>query len=153
MSRSIPRLSARIPPPRAIITRSQYRSLFRTPILGKEPATSTSDPNFKPNLDRHTLKPESDEYSKTGGDHAAAAQKSASFDPKNLDVEGEKDIAGKGVDVNPLDVSPANREVSQARAEDEGMPESGVERTSASRRGGAKKGKEVRQYEESKTGS
>ena len=106
------------------------------------------DSLLKPNLDRHTLKPESDEYSKSGGDHAAAAQQTASFNPSDTDPASEKEVAGKGTQVNPLEMSPANREASQVRGEREGMPERGVDRTAVSKRGGGKKGKEVRQYDD-----
>ncbi|CAG8983928.1 hypothetical protein HYALB_00006895 [Hymenoscyphus albidus] len=80
----------------------------------------------KGNEDRESMNTDSDEYTKSGTDDLSAKQEEAAFDPKATKPETERKIAGeskgdkkdegKG---NPLDVSPANREVSQQRGEQE----------------------------------
>ncbi len=43
------------------------------------------------------------------------AHDEAAFDPNKTDPESEKDTAGKGVDGNPLEVSPANQDISKPK--------------------------------------
>lgn len=70
---------------------------------------------------------DSDEYTKSGTDDLSAKQEEAAFDPKATKPETERKIAGeekKGKKEgkeggNPLDVSPANRDVSRQRGEQE----------------------------------
>lgn len=71
---------------------------------------------------------DSDEYTKSGTDDISAKQEEAAFDPKATKPETERKIAGedgKGNKAgkegkgNPLDVSPANKDVSQQRGEQE----------------------------------
>ncbi|KAK8195859.1 hypothetical protein M8818_007010 [Zalaria obscura] len=87
------------------------------------------------------LKPESNEYSKSGSDDAAAATEDTAFNPNKTSPEEEHDAAGEESKKasNPLDVSPANHDVSQPRGGQEGGHEgsasesgqsSGRERTS-----------------------
>ncbi|KAF7891811.1 hypothetical protein EAF00_008113 [Botryotinia globosa] len=76
------------------------------------------------------------EYSKSGSDDAAAREESAAFDPSITSPESEKSEAGKGGDGNPLDVSPANQEVSKPRGEQEG----GAERSPGDKNVSGRKG-------------
>ncbi|KAI7216151.1 hypothetical protein KC333_g5015 [Hortaea werneckii] len=79
------------------------------------------------------LKPEPNEMSKSGSDDQAAAVEDAAFNPKKTSPEDEYNTAGgesekHGVSGasqkkkmnNPLDVSPANHEVSKPRSGTEG---------------------------------
>ncbi|KAI6801812.1 hypothetical protein KC327_g15758 [Hortaea werneckii] len=71
------------------------------------------------------LKPEPNEMSKSGSDDQAAAVEDAAFNPKKTSPEDEYNTAGgesakHGKMNNPLDVSPANHEVSKPRSGTEG---------------------------------
>ncbi|KAL9113834.1 MAG: hypothetical protein Q9227_001968 [Pyrenula ochraceoflavens] len=78
--------------------------------------------------DRNSINTEASEYSKSGSDNGAAHQNEAAFDPTKTDPQEMKEKAGEGNDVNPLEVSPANPEVSQQRGETEGGPEKGTDK-------------------------
>ncbi len=78
----------------------------------------------KDSQDKDSINTEATEYSKSGSDDQSARNQDAAFDPDVTSPEGEKDAAGKGKGGNPLDVSPANREVSKPRGEQEGGAES-----------------------------
>ncbi|QSZ35978.1 hypothetical protein DSL72_007100 [Monilinia vaccinii-corymbosi] len=94
--------------------------------------------------DRNSIDTEATEYSKSGGDDAAAREARAAFDPGITRPEGEGEVAGRGKgrgegkekEGNPLDVSPANQEVSRATREGE---EAGA-RGSAGDKGGSGSG-------------
>ncbi|CAK4032354.1 Hypothetical predicted protein [Lecanosticta acicola] len=74
--------------------------------------------------DKDSINPESNEYSKSGGDGAAAqATEKAAFDPKQTSPEEEEQMASReagGESNNPLNVSPANTAISQPRGQQEG---------------------------------
>lgn len=89
-------------------------------------------------LDREKMNTESNEYSKSGSDAAAATEDQAAFDPDKTSPESQKNSEGK-----PLEVSPGNHDVSQARDTEEGGSEKGVERTHSSGGGSPSKGKKV----------
>ncbi|KAL2069664.1 hypothetical protein VTL71DRAFT_14343, partial [Oculimacula yallundae] len=80
------------------------------------------------NQDKDSIDTEATEYTKSGTDDGAAKQEEAAFDPSTTDPEQERKIAGKGTEGsgNPLDVSPANPEVSKQRGQTEGGAEKGV---------------------------
>jgi len=83
--------------------------------------------------DRDSIDTEATEYSKSGTDDGSARQEEASFDPKTTDPQKEKKIAGEGEGSgNPLEVSPANPEVSKPRGETEG----GAENSGGNKRSG-----------------
>jgi len=65
--------------------------------------------------DKDSIDTEATEYSKSGTDDGVARQEEAAFDPKKTSPEQEKKTAGEGTEEsgNPLDVSPANSEVSK----------------------------------------
>lgn len=71
------------------------------------------------------------EYSKSGTDTTSAQQEKAAFDPTVTSPEKEEEIAGRGNEGNPLNVSPANRGVSESPSSQEkpveGKKETGQE--------------------------
>lgn len=76
---------------------------------------------------------EATEYSKSATDDEGARQEDAAFNPDITDPQEQKDKAGEGTGGdkdanNPLDVSPANPEVSKQRGKTEG----GAENSSSS---------------------
>lgn len=70
--------------------------------------------------DREKLNPDADENAVSGTDNTAAENESAAFNPNISDPQEAKKEAGKGNDVNPLDASPANPDISQPTSETEG---------------------------------
>jgi len=94
----------------------QARSFTSTP----HPRAENDSAKKSAVLDREKLDPEADEYSGSGTDDAAAKNEQAAFDPNITSPEGAKDKAGEGNEGNPLEVSPANQDVSQGTAEEEG---------------------------------
>ncbi|KAF7861924.1 hypothetical protein EAF04_007805 [Stromatinia cepivora] len=93
------------------------------------PFTCTPHPPFprKDSQQKDSINTSATEYSKSGTDDAAAQEQSAAFDPNITNPESEKDEAAKGEKKegygNPLEVSPANRDVSQKTDEQGGGPE------------------------------
>lgn len=105
--------------PRASIQLSQPRFL------------STTAPRFarKDTQDKDSLKPESNEYSKSGSDSAAAAS-DAAFDPNKTSPESaeqtsENEGQDKSGEGDPLNASPANPSISKPRGAQEGGAEDG----------------------------
>lgn len=92
------------------------------------PATQTVNQDFNDkkstHLERDKVYGQSAEYTGSGTDDAVAARQDIAFNASktaSLDPEHARKEAGKGdVDVNPLEVSPANREVSETSREIEG---------------------------------
>jgi hypothetical protein len=101
-------------------------------------SSSLAYPPTKEGQDKDSLTPRSTEYSKSGDDDAAAATSKTAFDPNQTAPETEDKSADQesGQNVNPLNVSPANRGVSQPRESTEGGAESssGESRHSQSQR-------------------
>lgn len=98
---------------------------------------------------KDSLNPRSTEYSKSGSDDFSAATEKAAFDPSSTSPEEAMDTADKesGEETSPLDVSPANQEVSQPRGASEGGAEGSAgesgqtsERQRTSGRGSPQKG-------------
>ncbi|KAK4901667.1 hypothetical protein LTR27_001439 [Elasticomyces elasticus] len=87
---------------------------------------STQQAARKDAMDKDSLKPEPNEYSKSGSDDAAAAVDDAAFDPSKTSPEEEHKSAeaqsGSPSD-NPLEVSPANQEVSKPKEQAQGETE------------------------------
>ncbi|KAF7191321.1 hypothetical protein HII31_07344 [Pseudocercospora fuligena] len=78
---------------------------------------------YKDDQDKDSLNPHSTEYSKSGGDQAAAATENAAFDPSKTSPEEQHESARQetgGDSNNPLNVSPANHDISQPRGAQEG---------------------------------
>lgn len=92
----------------------------------------------KDTQDKDSLNPTSTEYSKSGSDDAAAATQDAAFNPNKTSPEEAQKAAEGESNINPLNVSPGNPEVNQARGDQEGGAQ-GSPRTSASGGGSAPK--------------
>ncbi|KAL8860503.1 MAG: hypothetical protein Q9178_003162 [Gyalolechia marmorata] len=130
-----------LPPPST--TPTNIRFLSQTPSL--------TYPR-KDDQDKDSINREATEYSKSGTDDASALQEDTAFDPSVTEPGEQKDKVGSktGASNNPLEVSPANPDVSQPRHPQEGGSEnsskssgttSGRERSSGG--GSAKKGSKV----------
>ncbi|KAL9099965.1 MAG: hypothetical protein Q9163_004606 [Psora crenata] len=80
----------------------------------------------KSSQDKDSINREPMEYSNSGTDQQEAEQDDPAFNPDITDPQRQKAAAGKtsGDNSNPLDVSPANTEVSKPKAETEGGPQS-----------------------------
>jgi len=96
--------------------------------------------------DKDEINPESNEYSKSGSDHEAAQMDDPSFNPKRTSPEKQKSKAGDVSEgANPLEVSPANPDVSKGAGSKEAQ-NSPKEQSSSSKQSGhgsPKKGKKV----------
>ncbi|KAI9835950.1 MAG: hypothetical protein M1819_001848 [Sarea resinae] len=129
--------------PRRFLASSQPANLAR-PFH----ASSRSCHPRKDDQDRNSINTESTEYSKTGSDAESAHMDDAAYNPKKTDPGSELHSADKesGAEPNPLDVSPANPEVSKQRDPTEGGAESGTanERGRSSGRGSPAKGKDTK---------
>lgn len=78
------------------------------------------------------MNPERSEYTNSGTDNEVASQRSA-YDPKNLDPVRQsqasaEEVREAGDEGNPLDISPANREVSRTLDPMEGGAQRGMDR-------------------------
>ncbi|KAJ4349498.1 uncharacterized protein N0V89_008114 [Didymosphaeria variabile] len=122
------------------------RFLQRAPraVVSQPRFLSTTAPRFasKDTQDKDSLKPRSNEYSKSGSDDAAA-HSDAAFDPNKTSPEAAEQTAeaegkGEGGESDALNVSPGNPEVSKPRGAQEGGASEGV-RTKTSGGGSAPK--------------
>ncbi|PQE17705.1 hypothetical protein CJF31_00005412 [Rutstroemia sp. NJR-2017a BVV2] len=109
--------------PRPNLLAPQRRTLTRTRAL-LLPRKGAQD---KDSIDRSPT-----EYTRSGTDDGAVSEQKAAFDPSMTSPEAEREEAGKGPrkseepeGENPLDVSPANPEVSKPK----GTGNSGAERS------------------------
>ncbi|KAL6874970.1 hypothetical protein J3F83DRAFT_729377 [Trichoderma novae-zelandiae] len=119
-----------------------------TALLPRRPYHTTAARRlpYKNSQDRESLKPGSNEGTRSGRDDDVAAQGDAAFNPSKTDPESEKAAAGRGNETNPLNASGANQEFSKpmgdsAEAHDTGP---GKETRKGGRSGGGsapKKGK------------
>ncbi|KIW78354.1 hypothetical protein Z517_08189 [Fonsecaea pedrosoi CBS 271.37] len=92
-------------------------------------------------MDREKMNPEANEYSKSGTDDASAANEEAAFNPDITDPQEAKKKAGEGNQVNPLDASPANPDISRGTAEEEGGAKKKMSEGGGGRKGGGEAGK------------
>ncbi|RAK77310.1 uncharacterized protein BO72DRAFT_429038 [Aspergillus fijiensis CBS 313.89] len=100
--------------------------------------------------DRNVLDPQPSEFSKTGTDQEVS-QHDAAFDPSKTSPESQieatqEETNQSGKVSNPLNVSGANKGVSEGRDPTEGAPERNADREASSKRGQTKKGKEVNDW-------
>ncbi|KAK5093791.1 hypothetical protein LTR70_001568 [Exophiala xenobiotica] len=80
--------------------------------------THNDNPQREAQEDREKMDTQSNEYAKSGTDTATAGQDEAAFDPDHSnDPEDEMNKAGEGNDVNPLNASPANPDISSGTSE------------------------------------
>jgi hypothetical protein len=89
------------------------------------------------NIDRTELKPDRDEYSKSGTDNEVAGHSSA-FEPSMTTPESElkascQESRRQGKISNPLKYSPGNKEISQDRDPGEGGPDESATHTPSAR--------------------
>lgn len=97
-------------------------------------------------LDRETLNPERSETTKSGTDGEVAKHPSA-FDPSKTAPESEHEATAEesrkeGKD-DPLNMSPANKDVSAWRGPTEGGPDRNRDREASSSRGAPKKNRGI----------
>lgn len=105
---------------------------------------NSDNPNVK---ERETLKPERSEVTKSGTDNEVAHHPAA-YDPNQTSPERELESTAQehhreGKEGNPLNMSPANPDVSAWRGPTEGGPDRGAERGASSAKGGARKNRKV----------
>jgi hypothetical protein len=94
------------------------RPLSTTPAYGST-ASQNPDPKREAVESRHNINTAADEYAQSGSDDSAAKNEQAAFG-RESDPQKAKQKAGEGNEVNPLDASPANPEISQTTSEVEG---------------------------------
>lgn len=127
-------------------------SAFPVPATGRRPFTAapyrwketaqSSDVN-----DRESLNPERSEVTKSGTDDEVAQHPSA-YDPHNTAPESELEATQKeqqsaGKEGNPLNMSPANQDVSAWRGPQEGGAVRNADREASSARGTPKKNRSI----------
>jgi len=123
--------------------RTPFRSLSITPRR----SAGDQDPDENPNhqraaqLDREKIDRDPNEYSKSGTDESSANNEEAAFDPNITDPQEAKEKAGEGNEVNPLDASPANPDISSGTAEAEGGSKKKMSEGGGGRKGGGESGK------------
>ncbi|KAJ5347160.1 hypothetical protein MYU51_019769 [Penicillium brevicompactum] len=127
-------------------TRLQFTKA--TPSATAAPFSTT--PSFKkgkdPLMDREALNPERSETAKSGTD-GEVAEHPAAFDPSKTSPESEHEATAEesrqqGKD-DPLNMSPANKDVSAWRGPTEGGPVRNEDRDSSSRPGTTKKNRGI----------
>ncbi|KAI1611603.1 hypothetical protein EDD37DRAFT_650640 [Exophiala viscosa] len=101
---------------------SNVRPLSTSPyrFASREDPEENKHPQRETQLDREKMNPEANEYAKSSSDDSAAKNEDAAFDPDITDPEEARKKAGEGNDVNPLDSSPANPDISSGTAEEQG---------------------------------
>jgi hypothetical protein len=134
-------------------TRSQFSTtvpVLVSPTATKAPFSTTprSQKSKYENLqDRESLNPERSETTKSGTDGEVAMHPSA-FDPSNTAPESElaataEENKQEGKPDSPLDMSPANKDVSSWRRPTEGGPARNQDREASSTRGAPKKNRSI----------
>jgi hypothetical protein len=116
----------------------------RTPFSTTQRSQTEKGPELQ---DRETLNPERSETSKSGTD-GEVAKHPAAFDPSNTAPETElkateEESKRDGKTDSPLDVSPANKGVSDWRRPTEGGPDRNRDREAHSSRGAPKKARGI----------
>jgi len=122
--------------PNRLAARPSFRHFSKTSAF-KYPRVDSQD--------KDSINTEATEYTKSGTDDGAARQEDAAFDPSTTDPQKEGEIAGQGNEKsgNPLDVSPANPEVSKPKGDSESAENSGG-RKAQSGAGSPKKGQQMK---------
>lgn len=88
-------------------------------------------------LDREKMDTQANEYSKSGTDTETAKNHDAAFNPNSPnDPDEARKQAGKGNEVNPLDQSPANPELSSGTSEVSGGADKKMSEGGGGRQGG-----------------
>ncbi|PYI36592.1 hypothetical protein BP00DRAFT_110368 [Aspergillus indologenus CBS 114.80] len=133
-------------PAAAALNPKTQRTFHSIPAL----RTSQSQREEMKSGDRNVLDPQPSEFSKTGTDQEVS-QHDAAFDPSKTSPESQieatqEETNQSGKVSNPLNVSGANKGVSEGRDPTEGAPERNADREASSKRGQTKKGKEVNDW-------
>ncbi|KIW15911.1 hypothetical protein PV08_05961 [Exophiala spinifera] len=129
--------------PSEVRLRASARPLSTTPCR----FASGQDPDRHPHpqrdaqLDRQKMDPERNEYAKSSTDETAAENEDAAFNPNITDPEEARKKAGEGNQVNPLDSSPANPDLSTGTAEEKGGSKKKMSEGGGGRAGGGDAGK------------
>ncbi|KAJ9660519.1 hypothetical protein H2198_002455 [Neophaeococcomyces mojaviensis] len=124
---------------RAFAARSSFQASRIRTYAAVSAGSETEHPNHQREAqkDREKIDRQSNEYAKSGTDDASAEQMDAAFDPnKSNDPDETRKEAGKGNEVNPLDASPANPEISSGTSEVSG----GADKKGSSGGGGRQEG-------------
>ncbi|KAJ5550022.1 hypothetical protein N7535_002036 [Penicillium sp. DV-2018c] len=116
----------------------------RTPFSTTQRCQTEDGPGVQ---NREELSPERSETSKSGTD-AEVANHPAAFDPNNTSPESElkateEESKREGKTDSPLDVSPANSDVSAWKRDTDGGPDRNQDRGASSSRGAAKKNRGI----------
>lgn len=101
--------------------------------------SGTNHPNTQREAqeDREKIDTQSNEYSKSGTDVTSADQEKTAFDPNSPnDPDEARKEAGKGNQINPLDASPANPELSGGTSEVSGGADKKQSEGGGGRQGG-----------------
>lgn len=125
------------PSTRTFLSPLLKRSPVQPPAVAyRHPFSTSSTSLTRKAEDKNEINTSKTENTRSGTDDQAAEQKEAAFNPKFTSPGEEREVAGKGNEQhgNPLDVSPANRDVSKTRVPDEAMedrnPKAGADRKS-----------------------
>lgn len=94
---------------------------FATSLAFNDRSSEGGDRNPQRNAqqNRNKMNTDANEYAKSGTDDTAAKNEEAAFNPNITSPEMARQKAGEGNEENPLDVSPANPEVSQGTAKEQ----------------------------------
>jgi len=114
----------------------QTRPLYPSLTLQIRPLHQTSLRGLprKGSQDKDSIDTEATEYTKSGTDDEAAHQDEAAFDPNKTSPENMKEKAGEGNEEsgNPLEVSPANTDVSEGAGAEQPERGGGAEKSAGS---------------------
>lgn len=144
---SIVRLPRRFPtayyPIRPALTSHLPASNQLPPLRTLSTTRSTNAAEAKKSAikDREKINTDADEYSQSGTDDATARNEQAAFDPNITDPQEAKEKAGEGNEVNPLEASPANPDLSRGTAEEQGGAKKKMSEGGGGRKGGGEEGK------------
>jgi hypothetical protein len=124
-------------------TRTASRAFSTSPryLAADQDSNRHPHPQRDAQLDREKMNPEPNETSKSGTDHESAKNDEAAFDPNITSPEGAMEKAGEGNKVNPLNASPANPDISQGTAEEQGGGDKKISEGGGGRQGGGDAGK------------
>ncbi|KAF2184703.1 hypothetical protein K469DRAFT_579083 [Zopfia rhizophila CBS 207.26] len=133
--------------PQFLAPRVLARYSSGSPTPASKPANTFNKTGEREDSDPKNINIRTDEYSKSGGDDIVAEQAIAAFESsKDTDPFSQKERAGKGNIINPLEVSPADPEAS--KIVEEKVVEKNVEGKKAkSGKGITKKAKKVERVE------
>ncbi|KAM0252855.1 hypothetical protein ACHAQJ_007484 [Trichoderma viride] len=80
---------------------------------------------YKNSQDRESLKPGTNEGTRSGRDEDVSEQDDAAFNPRKTDPETERKAAGQGNKTNPLNASGANQEFNKPMGDEKTAHDTG----------------------------